>query len=56
LDQFDFGFQPSANERGMNELKTLGFVARSENVIFLGPPGVGNYGKFFVIERFLMNT
>jgi DNA replication protein DnaC len=41
LDQFDFGFQPSANERGMNELKTLGFVARSENVIFLGPPGVG---------------
>jgi len=25
----------------MNELKTLGFVARAENVVFLGPPGVG---------------
>lgn len=41
LEAFDFQFQPSANERKMNELKTLSFVARSENVIFLGPPGVG---------------
>lgn len=41
LDQFDFEFQPSANERKINELKTLGFLERSENVIFLGPPGVG---------------
>jgi DNA replication protein DnaC len=41
LDQFDFQFQPSANERRVNELKLLGFVQRAENVIFLGPPGVG---------------
>ena len=41
LDQFDFEFQPSANARRIQELKMLGFVARSENVIFLGPPGVG---------------
>lgn len=41
LDTFDFNFQPSANERKLNELRTLAFVERSENVIFLGPPGVG---------------
>lgn len=41
LDTFDFEFQPSANQRKINELKTLNFVERSENVIFLGPPGVG---------------
>lgn len=41
LDHFDFEFQPSANLRKINELRTLGFVERSENVIFLGPPGVG---------------
>jgi len=41
LEEFDFQFQPSANERKINELKTLGFLERSENVIFLGPPGVG---------------
>lgn len=41
LDQFDFEFQPSANARKMNELKTLGFASRAENVVLLGPPGVG---------------
>ena len=41
LDSFDFDFQPSANKRKINELKTLAFVERSENIVFLGPPGVG---------------
>jgi DNA replication protein DnaC len=41
LDDFDFGFQPSIDERQIRELETLSFVARRENVIFLGPPGVG---------------
>lgn len=41
LEDYDFEFQPSANKRKINELKTLNFVERSENVIFLGPPGVG---------------
>ncbi|OPX41852.1 chromosomal replication initiator protein DnaA [Ruminiclostridium hungatei] len=41
LDQFDFEFQPSANARKTNELRTLGFVSRAENVVLLGPPGVG---------------
>lgn len=41
LDEFDFSFQPSIDTRLMKELSTLAFAARKENVIFLGPPGVG---------------
>lgn len=41
LDQFDFGFQPSVDERLVRELATLRFIANAENVVFLGPPGVG---------------
>jgi len=41
LDQFDFAFQPSINDRQVRELATLRFVANGENVLLLGPPGVG---------------
>lgn len=41
LEEFDFDFQPSIDVRQIKELSTLVFVARDENVIFLGPPGVG---------------
>lgn len=41
LDQFDFGFQPSLDERQLRDLASLRFVAHAENLIFLGPPGVG---------------
>ncbi|HEY7060547.1 MAG TPA: IS21-like element helper ATPase IstB [Chloroflexota bacterium] len=41
LEDFDFAFQPSINERQIRELATLRFVARGENVLLLGPPGVG---------------
>jgi len=41
LDQFDFAFQPAINERQIRELATLSFIANGENVLFLGPPGVG---------------
>ncbi|MBC7077673.1 MAG: ATP-binding protein, partial [Synergistales bacterium] len=41
LDQFDFGFQPSIDERQIRELATMAFVANATNVLFLGPPGVG---------------
>jgi DNA replication protein DnaC len=41
LEQFDFGFQPSLDQRQIEELATLGFVAEGHNVILLGPPGVG---------------
>jgi DNA replication protein DnaC len=41
LDQFDFDFQPSVDERKLRELAGLAFLERKENVLFLGPPGVG---------------
>lgn len=41
LDEFDFVFQPSINERQIRDLATLRFVANAENILFLGPPGVG---------------
>ena len=41
LENFDFGFQPSIDEKRIKELATCRFVANGDNVIFLGPPGVG---------------
>jgi DNA replication protein DnaC len=41
LEQFDFAFQPSISERQVRELATLRFIANGENVLLLGPPGVG---------------
>lgn len=41
LEQFDFSFQPSIDKKTVRELSGLGFVERSENVVLLGPPGVG---------------
>ena len=41
LEQFDFAFQPSIEERQIRELRTLRFVHEAANVLFLGPPGVG---------------
>lgn len=41
MDEFDFAFQPSIPEKEVRELQTLRFVDRCENVVLLGPPGVG---------------
>jgi DNA replication protein DnaC len=41
LGDFDFTFQPSLKREQIDSLHTLGFVERRENVILLGPPGVG---------------
>lgn len=41
LDQCDFGFQPSIDERQIRELRTLRCVHDASTVIFLGPLGVG---------------
>src|SRR5579884_1542644 len=41
MDQFDFAFQPSIDERQIQELRSLRFIHEASNVVFLGPPGVG---------------
>jgi len=41
LEEFDFTFQPSIDERLLWELAELSFIKTNRNVVFLGPPGVG---------------
>jgi DNA replication protein DnaC len=38
---FEINFQPSLDGSVINDLKTLRFLRNAENVVFLGPPGVG---------------
>ena len=69
LKEFDFSFQPSIDERQVEELATLAFAAEASNILLLGHPGVGKthlaaalalksiengYGAYFVRAYDLM--
>lgn len=41
LEEFDFKYQPSINENKIRDLGTLNFIHKNENIVFIGPPGVG---------------
>ena len=41
LDDFDFRFAKGAPKKAIQELASLAFVERKENIILLGPSGVG---------------
>jgi DNA replication protein DnaC len=41
LEGFDFRFQTTITKRQVNRLLTFEFIENRENVIFIGPPGVG---------------
>lgn len=41
LDDFDFKFQPSVDQKLVRELSTAHYVGNAENVLIFGPPGVG---------------
>lgn len=41
LEEFDFDFQPGLEEAKVRKLADLGFLDQKENVLLLGPPGVG---------------
>jgi len=41
LDEFDFQFNSSIHEKQLKELASLAFIDRKENVLLLGPSGVG---------------
>jgi DNA replication protein DnaC len=41
MADFDYSFQPSVDKKQMAELLTLRFLGAAENVLVLGPPGVG---------------
>jgi DNA replication protein DnaC len=41
LDSFDFGYQPSLDRKQLMTLASCHFIEHGENVVILGPPGVG---------------
>ena len=41
LDDFDYTFQPSVDRKKVGELSNLRFIDNKENILFLGPSGVG---------------
>ena len=41
IEEYDFTFHPHLDKKAVMELFDMTFLAKQENVIFLGPPGVG---------------
>ncbi|MDI6602488.1 MAG: ATP-binding protein, partial [Thermoanaerobacteraceae bacterium] len=41
IEEFDFKFQPGINEKEIINLSGLSFIDKKENIILIGPPGVG---------------
>jgi len=41
INEFDFEFQPSINKQQILDFTSLRFIERNENIVFLGPSGVG---------------
>jgi len=41
LESFDFGYQPSIDKKQVQALATCHFIEHGDNVVVLGPPGVG---------------
>ena len=44
LESFPFKKQPGINRRQINTLAELDFIPRAENLVFIGPTGVGKTG------------
>lgn len=41
LEAFDFSYQPSLDKKQIQQVATCHFIEHGENVVLLGPPGVG---------------
>jgi DNA replication protein len=41
LEEFDFSFQPQIDEKLLRELSNRNFLSDAQNLLFIGPPGVG---------------
>jgi DNA replication protein DnaC len=51
LDDFEFKFQPSVDQKLVRELSTGRFVASADNVLLFGPPGIGKTHLAIAIGR-----
>ena len=41
MADFDFAFNPSINKQQIKQLASAAFVAQKQNILLIGPPGVG---------------
>jgi DNA replication protein DnaC len=41
LETFDFAYQPSLDKKQIQQLSNCHFIEHGENIVILGPPGVG---------------
>jgi len=41
MADFDFSFNPALNKQQIKKLATTAFIAQAQNVLLIGPPGVG---------------
>lgn len=51
IEDYDFNFSQGVNKQQVIELATLNFIARQENVVLLGPSGVGKTHLAIALAR-----
>jgi DNA replication protein DnaC len=56
VDDFEFAYQAGITKRQISQLLDMQWLDKAYNIIFLGPPGLGNYRKYLVMERFSTNS
>jgi DNA replication protein DnaC len=56
FNDFDIDFQPSVGIEQINELKTLRFIHNAENIVFMGPPGVGKTHLAIALGRHVVRN
>ena len=49
FEDFDFSYQPSISKGQILDFRNLRFMERTENILPIGTPGVGNYVKLKIM-------